>query len=97
MCSSDLFRGRALIGAGTGPGLTARTLGQQNIGAETHALNQAEMPPHTHAMPVGTGPGSAAVAGPVGLAGGLSTASAGAGLAHINMQPSAVVKWIIKT
>lgn len=32
------LRGRAIIGSGTGSGLTARTLGTQNIGEETHQL-----------------------------------------------------------
>lgn len=42
------IRGRTLIGAGTGSGLTARTLGTQNIGAETVTLSTPEMPAHTH-------------------------------------------------
>lgn len=36
------LRGRTPIGAGTGTGLTARTLGTHNIGAETHKLTAAE-------------------------------------------------------
>jgi microcystin-dependent protein len=39
--------GRTAIGAGTGSGLTARTLGATG-GAETHQLTVAEMPSHTH-------------------------------------------------
>lgn len=42
------LRGRALIGAGTGSGLSARTLGTQNIGEETHILSTGEMPSHNH-------------------------------------------------
>ena len=42
------FKGRAPIGAGQGTGLTARTLGTQNIGAETHTLNADQMPSHIH-------------------------------------------------
>ena len=38
------LRGRQLIGSGTGAGLTARTLGTQNIGAETVTLSTANMP-----------------------------------------------------
>jgi microcystin-dependent protein len=41
------MRGRVNIGAGTGAGLTARTLGATG-GTETHTLTQAEMPTHTH-------------------------------------------------
>lgn len=41
------FRGRVLLGSGTGSGLTARTLAATG-GAETHQLTSAEMPSHTH-------------------------------------------------
>ena len=41
------LRGRTAIGAGQGPGLTDRTIGEQG-GAESVALTQAEMPAHTH-------------------------------------------------
>ncbi|MGE0255086.1 MAG: hypothetical protein AB7N54_13035 [Alphaproteobacteria bacterium] len=40
-------RGRAFIGAGSGDGLTARTLGDAG-GAETVALAEANLPAHTH-------------------------------------------------
>jgi microcystin-dependent protein len=40
-------RGRAIIGAGSGPGLTARAL-FASIGVETHALVIGEMPVHNH-------------------------------------------------
>lgn len=54
------LRGRAPIGAGTGSGLTARTLGD-SIGVETHAhsgktgsttlnANQSGLPAHTHSF-----------------------------------------------
>lgn len=42
-------RGRALIGAGTGSGLTARTVGQP-LGEETHILTVGEMPSHSHGV-----------------------------------------------
>jgi microcystin-dependent protein len=42
------WRGRTLIGDGTGAGLSARTLGTQNIGEETHTLSTTEIPSHTH-------------------------------------------------
>jgi len=40
-------RGRAAIGAGTGPGLTARSLGQK-VGEESHLISVGEMPSHDH-------------------------------------------------
>ena len=42
-------RGRTLIGAGTGSGLTARTL-YGTSGFETHTLTTAEMPVHSHGV-----------------------------------------------
>jgi microcystin-dependent protein len=42
------LRGRAPLGAGTGSGLTARSLGA-SLGEEQHQLTAAEMPAHTHA------------------------------------------------
>lgn len=41
------YRGRTLIGAGTGAGLTARTIGQ-TLGEETHTLTTAELASHAH-------------------------------------------------
>ena len=41
------MQGRVGIGAGAGSGLTARTLGVSG-GAETHTLNEGEMPAHSH-------------------------------------------------
>lgn len=40
-------RGRIVIGAGTGSGLSSRTLGQK-LGTETHQLTEAELPSHNH-------------------------------------------------
>jgi microcystin-dependent protein len=40
-------RGRAVIGNGTGPTLTARSLGQSG-GAETHTLDTTQIPSHSH-------------------------------------------------
>src|SRR5215831_948588 len=42
------LRGRAPLGAGTGTGLTARTVGQK-AGEENHTLLGGEMPSHAHA------------------------------------------------
>jgi microcystin-dependent protein len=41
------LRGRFVVGAGTGPGLTERRLGATG-GAETHSLSAAEAPQHSH-------------------------------------------------
>ena len=154
------LRGRALIGAGTGTGLTARTLGTQNIGEETHVLVTAELASHNHVINIsdpthvhtlnnpahghttnesphshplingviGTA-GTASIAVPGGATQLYSPASTGtastgitinnattavsanavatgitatsnangSGTAHNNMQPSAVVTFIIKT
>lgn len=90
-------RGRTLIGDGTGSGLTARTLGTQNIGEETHALTIAELAAHTHTIDLyntpGTGTHAELSAG--SFANTEATSSTGSGTAHNVMQPSAVVKHII--
>lgn len=156
------LRGRSLINEGTGTGLTARTLGQQAIGAETHAITGSQLPNHTHTGAAHThdaplhshtlaGTGFAdltldAAAGKIyarldtgagftstnfaSAGGGAEAAiegsrvhlqgntgnggftatgganssletgnpnSIGTGVAHNIMQPSAVIKWIIKT
>jgi microcystin-dependent protein len=46
------LRGRTLVGAGTGVGLSARALGQR-FGEETHTLTVAEMPSHSHSGQTG--------------------------------------------
>jgi microcystin-dependent protein len=103
--------GRAVVGQGTGSGLTARSMGATG-GVEAHVLNTNEMPSHTHT--------SNAVGNTVGLikADGSNTAvdvdssavepniyaapvaltidSAGSGAAHNNMQPFAVLNYIIR-
>jgi microcystin-dependent protein len=43
------LRGRVVIGAGQGPGLSNYFIGQQG-GEETHTLTVAEMPSHAHAV-----------------------------------------------
>jgi microcystin-dependent protein len=50
------LQGRAPMHPGRGPGLTARTLGQQG-GAETVTLTEAQMPGHNHAATVYGRPG----------------------------------------
>lgn len=100
------MRGRTLIGAGQGSGLSARALGQQG-GEEYHVLTIAEMPSHNHA-----GFGEAYTDWPFGLTGNnrnmgsnggrdydnyfYNTTSTGGGAAFNNMQPYTAVNYIIK-
>lgn len=43
------LRGRVAVGAGTGPGLTTRVIGQYG-GFESIQLSPAHLPPHTHSV-----------------------------------------------
>jgi microcystin-dependent protein len=71
------LRGRTVIGAGHGAGLTARTVAQ-TLGEETHTLTTAEMPMHTHAL---TDPGhSHSVSTPSGSAFGVALNGAQCGV-----------------
>lgn len=91
------FRGRALIGDGTGSGLTARTLGD-TLGAETHTLTVDELPSHNHTAAGSTSKTNGTSFKRVdGYDGDLGTGGRGGDQPHNNMQPSAVVKWLIKT
>jgi microcystin-dependent protein len=99
------LRGRVPVGAGTGSGLTARSL-SQTTGAETHQLTIAEMPSHSHS-PNGQADfltwdgGSLGVASGGGLAQATgspsTTGSTGNDGFHNNMQPSIVLNYIIRT
>jgi microcystin-dependent protein len=59
------LRGRAVIGAGEGTGLTIRAVNETG-GAETHVLTEAEMPAHSHTV---TDPGHTHDVGIYGLGG----------------------------
>lgn len=91
------LRGRAPIGAGTGPGLTARTAGQK-LGSEL--LQTHSHPQVVTANEVGGGAiradyvldGSSLGSYPQGI----NTGTAGGGNAE-NMQPSTAVLFVIKT
>ncbi len=92
------FRGRDLIGAGTGTGLTNRVLGALG-GAETHTLLIAEMPVHSHNYSRATGTRAVQPAGDnVRLNQETTTATTtqGSNTPHNNMQPYTVVKWLVK-
>lgn len=90
------YRGRVPIGAGTGAGLSARSVGQ-SIGAETHQVSIAELPSHTHTGSATTAVGYLAAGANTGSVSSAQTGSAGADQPHNNMQPSLVVNFIIKT
>lgn len=47
------FRGRTILGAGTGPGLTARSRGNTG-GEEAHDLSTSEIPSHDHSGSTGS-------------------------------------------
>jgi microcystin-dependent protein len=91
-------RGRAIIGAGTGAGLTARTLGDATIGEEDQTLTAGQLAAHTHPYPHGEGPGDGtSTQETANNQGNYDTGSAGGDEAHNNMQPSLVANWMIKT
>lgn len=92
--------GRALGFAGTGSGLTARTLGQ-TVGEETHVLITAEMPSHNHTMHGFEGTISPAGTVYIGDSNGGTpgtevTDNTGGDGAHNNMQPTTFMNVMIK-
>lgn len=83
------LRGRTVIGAGDGSGLTSRSAGDTG-GEETHQLTESELASHSHGIGgAGTGlavaPGELPVLTPSIFPG--STDSAGGDSPHNNMQP----------
>lgn len=106
------FRGRTSIGAGTGAGLTARALAAQ-VGAETHVLTLAQTPAHVHNADTSTilakangtpGTSNRLLRGTDANTNSsvlnqlvFQTTSQGGGEAHENMQPSLVMRKVIKT
>jgi len=94
-------RGRVPVGAGAGAGLTSRALGDEG-GAETHTLTEAQMPAHTHSMPLAT-IGTSPATWQVGSQDEDSntqypeeSASAGSGDAFSLMPPFTVLNYIIR-
>lgn len=92
------FRGRVILGAGTGGGgLTTRAKGA-TLGAETHTLTEPEMPSHIHPNSTLTLVGINRIgfqAGGSYQENSGNTGSAGGGQAHNNIQPSAVEHFLI--
>jgi microcystin-dependent protein len=91
-----------LIGNGTGTGLTARTIGATG-GEETHILTQGELAKHQHGYNY-TSAGVNALAGGgvnVNVIAAITTIVTDIGntndVPHNNMQPFAVVHFLIKT
>ncbi len=105
------LRGRIPIHMGTGPGLSARPLGQSS-GSETVSLTVNDLPPHSHAVLADSNPGSSG--NPQGniVAGSTTTAynktainnsmgslslgqSGGSSQPHDNIMPFQCVNYII--
>lgn len=93
------FRGRVILGAGTGSGLTSRLRGATG-GAETHQLSTAELAAHTHTQKVqaGSGGGNVPAGGSYQIDNwaNTNTGSAGSDSAHNNMQPWGCANAIIR-
>ena len=107
------LRGKTIIGAGAGPGLTSRAL-YGTGGEENHILTLNEIPSHTHSIndpghvhgAGGRSGGAVLVGGGANKADESTTNSAvtnisinanGGGFAHNNMQPYLTLNYIIKT
>ena len=85
------LRGRTIIGAGAGTGLTPRAVGEE-LGAESVALIVAELPAHSHAYDqiAATLVDPGATPSIIGIddINSVQTGETGGGEAHQNMQPS---------
>ncbi len=93
--------GRALAGAGSGSGLTARVLGEY-LGEQSHTLTVAEMPAHTHpgnsSLGLGTAQSGGAGAGVIrtGTPVSMNVHTQGGDTAHNIMQPTSFFNVFIK-
>lgn len=106
------LRGRALIGAGHGTGLADRVLAATG-GVESNALTVGQLPAHSHPVTdpghvhasvvaasnatAGAAAGGVAAGNTSSATTGLTVGNTGNGDPVDNMQPFAVVNWIIKT
>lgn len=97
------LRGRAVLGTGTGSGLSARTLGQTG-GEENHQLVLSEIPTHQHnahylaTSSTNIGSDNIDQIRDSSAGGGVyTTDSQGGDGTHNNMQPWAAVQWLVKT
>ena len=102
------MRGRMPLGTndaalpnGADGGLTTRNEGDEG-GAETHALTEAELATHTHALTNGTSVYRNTGGGQLGGTGfsqstsNITAGNTGSGTAHENMSPFTVVNFLIK-
>lgn len=90
------LRGRAVIGAGSGSGLSNRNVGD-TTGEETHQLTESELASHAHTIPATidvpvVAPGEVVTDAPVPILTSL-TGYTGGDTAHNNMQPSYVLNY----
>ena len=83
------LRGRVPIGIGQGPGLTSRTLGQTG-GAESVALSDTQLPPHTHTLRAATGNGTSPKAAGNVMARSGAAIPHYAGAADVSLAPAAI-------
>ena len=112
--TSDKFfipdlRGRVIVGAGTGRGLTNKTIGNFG-GEESHSLTISELPEHTHELQLlssmGISGSSSVLLGSSQSLFGTSssfpqspsptTSVRGSGDSHENMPPYLVTNWIVR-
>jgi len=94
------LRGRVVVGAGTGSGLTPRGLGD-TFGQEAHALTVAEMPTHNHRVGRNAqismgGPGAELTQFDEPSRPEAFTQATGGGQPHPIIQPSIALTYIIK-
>lgn len=85
------LRGRTVIGAGDGSGLSSRAVGD-SLGEETHQLSVGELASHNHTIPLtattlALEPGEVTVTTPIPILTS-NTGDTGGDASHNNMQPS---------
>lgn len=86
------LRGRLPMHPGSGPGLTARRLGQKG-GAESVMLSEAQLPKHTHNIGATNNPGDATTpGGNIPAATGEGTSEVPATKAYANTVPNAELR-----